>query len=103
MVETKLKAISNEKHFLVFKLAASNKTVEVFLKIKQEVYSDDDYILTMLEKEKNKKYSDYVNSDERIGDDIRVFYFPNYALILIAKSSDDFNQRKELIKSFLED
>jgi len=100
--KTEVKAVSNSEHFLILKLNASNKLVEILTKIKQQIYRDDDYVLTILEKEKNKKYPDYVNSDEGLGEDAHIFYFPDYASVVIAKSSDRFDEIRDMFMSVKE-
>ena len=82
----KIKSVSNDETFLIIKVESSDNTVKQIFKLKEKVLQDDDYALTMESEEKDKPYSELINSDDRVGDGILIFYNPNHATIVISKT-----------------
>ncbi len=96
----KIKSVSNSKHFLILKIDVSDTIIKILQRFKEEIYQDDEFILTMMEKEKNRHYDDLINTHEMIKEDLIIFYYKDWILIIIAKSSKLFKELKEKIMRF---
>lgn len=95
--KAQIKSLGNKHYFVVIQLQSSHEAEQLIYSLKEKIYEDDDYALTMLEK--NKKDGKDQKSEESIGDDALVFRFQKHITIVLAKGSEQFDKLRKFIMS----